>query len=56
MAASSPTIRSVREYDVMADWLPYERGQVVRDTRDDHAKLREAWRSSVTGATPACRS
>ena len=28
----------------MADWLPYERGQVVRDTRDDHAKLREAWR------------
>ena len=44
MAASSPTIRSVREYDVMADWLPYERGQVVRDTRDDHAKLREAWR------------
>ena len=28
----------------MADWLPYARGQVVRDTRDDHAKLREAWR------------
>ena len=30
--------------DRMAGWLPYERGQVVRDTRDDHAKLREAWR------------
>ena len=28
----------------MTDWLPYERGDVVRDTRDDHAKLREAWR------------
>lgn len=28
----------------MTGWLPYERGQVVRDTRDDHAKLREAWR------------
>ena len=27
----------------MTDWLPYERGDVVRDTRDDHAKLREAW-------------
>ena len=27
----------------MSDWLPYERGQVVRDTRDDHAKLRVAW-------------
>ena len=27
----------------MSDWLPYERGQVVRDTRDDHAKLRDAW-------------
>jgi L-seryl-tRNA(Ser) seleniumtransferase len=28
----------------MADWLPYERGAIVSDTRDDHAKLREAWR------------
>ena len=28
----------------MSDWLPYERGHLVRDTRDDHAKLREAWR------------
>ena len=28
----------------MTEWLPYERGEVVRDTRDDHAKLREAWR------------
>lgn len=28
----------------MSEWLPYERGQVVRDTRDDHAKLRQAWR------------
>jgi L-seryl-tRNA(Ser) seleniumtransferase len=28
----------------MADWLPYDRGRIVRDTRDDHAKLREAWR------------
>jgi L-seryl-tRNA(Ser) seleniumtransferase len=28
----------------MADWLPYERGAIVNDTRDDHAKLREAWR------------
>jgi L-seryl-tRNA(Ser) seleniumtransferase len=28
----------------MAGGLPYERGAVVRDTRDDHAKLREAWR------------
>lgn len=28
----------------MSDWLPYERGRIVRDTRDDHAKLREAWR------------
>ena len=27
-----------------ADELPYERGSVVRDTRDDHAKLRAAWR------------
>ena len=28
----------------MSEWLPYERGQVVRDTRDDFAKLRQAWR------------
>ena len=28
---------------MMADWLPYERGAIVSDTRDDHAKLREAW-------------
>jgi L-seryl-tRNA(Ser) seleniumtransferase len=27
-----------------ADPLPYERGELLRDTRDDHAKLREAWR------------
>jgi L-seryl-tRNA(Ser) seleniumtransferase len=27
-----------------ADWLPYERGALLRDTRDHHAKLREAWR------------
>jgi L-seryl-tRNA(Ser) seleniumtransferase len=26
------------------DPLPYERGELLRDTRDDHAKLREAWR------------
>jgi L-seryl-tRNA(Ser) seleniumtransferase len=26
-----------------ADWLPYDRGAIVSDTRDDHAKLREAW-------------
>lgn len=25
------------------DWLPYDRGTIVSDTRDDHAKLREAW-------------
>jgi L-seryl-tRNA(Ser) seleniumtransferase len=29
---------------VSAGWLPYERGAVLRDTRDDQAKLREAWR------------
>jgi L-seryl-tRNA(Ser) seleniumtransferase len=29
---------------VSAGWLPYERGVVLRDTRDDQAKLREAWR------------
>jgi L-seryl-tRNA(Ser) seleniumtransferase len=28
----------------VSEWLPYERGRVVRDTRDDHAKLRQAWR------------
>ena len=28
----------------MAEWLPYERGELLRDTRDDHTKLREAWR------------
>jgi hypothetical protein len=28
----------------MADWLPYERGVIVSDTRDEHAKLREEWR------------
>ena len=28
----------------MDAWLPYERGEIVSDTRDDHAKLREAWR------------
>jgi L-seryl-tRNA(Ser) seleniumtransferase len=29
---------------VSTDWLPYEPGALLRDTRDHHAKLREAWR------------